>query len=74
MTIHVHSDDSILPEDSVHPTICQQPVISIRWMGEDPQVHEEFVGLYSVTQTDAWTITTVITDVFFGLNLHLNKC
>ena len=54
MTINVHSDDSTI--------ICEQPVISIRWMGEDPQVHEEFVGLYSVPQIDTWTIPTVITD------------
>ena len=37
------------------------------------QVHEEFVGIYSVPQIDAWTTTTVMTDVFFRLNLHLNK-
>ena len=36
-------------------------------------MHEEFVGLYSVPQTDEGTITTVITDVFFRLKLSLNK-
>ena len=29
---------------------------------ERPQVHDEFVGLYSVPQTDAGTITTVTTE------------
>ena len=51
----------------------EQTVIIIRWVGEDSQVHEEFIGLYSVSQTDAWTITPVITDVFTRLNLPLNK-
>ena len=39
-------------------------------------MHEEFVGLCSVPQTDAATITTVTTEyniMFFRLNLPLNK-
>ena len=36
-------------------------------------MHEEFVGIYSVPQIDAWTITTIMTDVFFRLNLQLKK-
>ena len=32
-------------------------------------MHEEFVGLYSVPQTEAGTITAVITDVFVRLKL-----
>ena len=44
---------------SVHPII---------WLGRHsvggrgPQVHDEFVGLYSVSQTDAVSITTVTTE------------
>ena len=30
--------------------------------GKDPQVHDEFVGLYSVPQTDAGTITMLTTE------------
>ena len=30
--------------------------------GRGPQVHDEFIGLYSVPQTDAGTITTVTTE------------
>ncbi len=40
--------------------------------GKGHQVHE-FVGLYSVPQCDAGTITAVVTYVFFRLNLLLNK-
>ena len=36
-----------------------QTVINIRWVGETP---DEFIGLYSVPQTDAGTITTVTTE------------
>ena len=52
-----------------------QAVINIRWVGEDPHVNEEFVGLYSVLRTDAGTITTVTTECVLlvepiGLPLH----
>ncbi len=30
--------------------------------GRGPQVHDEFIGLYSIPQTDAGTITTVSTE------------
>ena len=54
--------------------IGEQAVIIVRWVGEDRQVHEEFVGLYSVPQTEAGTITAVITEVFVRLKQPtLNK-
>ena len=32
------------------------------WERPTVGLHDEFVGLYSVPQTDAWTITTVTTE------------
>ena len=51
----------------------EQAAIVIRWVGKDPQLHEEFVGLYSVSQPDTGSIMTVITDVFFRLIIPLNN-
>ena len=44
-------------DEMTDAAIGEQAVIIVRWVGEDRQVHEEFVGLYSVPQTEAGTIT-----------------
>ena len=41
--------------------MVRQAVVNIPCVGE-AQVHEEFVGIYSVPQTDAGTNTTVTTE------------
>ena len=64
---------TIMVDETTDAANGEQTVIIIRWVGEDLQVHEEFIGLYSVAQTDAGTITAVITDVFTRLNLPLCK-
>jgi hypothetical protein len=45
-----------------------------RWVDADLIPHEEFVGLYSLDQTNATTLVAVIKDVLLRLNIPLNLC
>ena len=51
----------------------KQVTLIIRQVTEDQQVHEEFLGLYSVPSTDASTLTSVIRTLFTSLNLSFEK-
>ena len=57
---------------SVHPILLRAGSHHHSMGGKGHQVHE-FVGLYTVPQCDAGTITAVVTYMFFRLNLSLNK-
>ena len=51
----------------------EQVVVCIRWVDEDLQAHEEFIGLYQVESTAATVLIGVIRDVFTRLNVSMNK-
>ena len=51
----------------------EQVVLVIRWVDGDLNVHESFIGLYSVPAIDANTLTTIIKDSLIRLNLSINK-
>ena len=48
----------------------EQVVLCIRWVTENFEVHEDFIGLYVVEAIDAKTLILVIKDVLQRLNLH----
>ena len=48
--------------------------ISIRWVENDYQVHEDLIGLAEVETTDAATLCTVIKDILLRVNLQLTQC
>ena len=52
----------------------EQFVLCFRWVDHQLDVHEDFVGLYHVTDTSASTLTAVIKDCSLHLNLKLNQC
>ena len=51
----------------------EQVTFTIRWVSEDLEVHEEFIGLYEVPAIDAATLATVAKDTFTRLNLSFSK-
>ena len=52
----------------------EQLVICFCLVDDELQVHEEFIGLYSVTDTSAQTLVAVIKDCLLRLNLQFNRC
>ena len=51
----------------------EQTTIVIRWVADNLEVHEEFLGLYHVPSIDAQTLTTVAKDTLVRMNLPLSK-
>ena len=51
----------------------EQVVLCLRWVNNDFDVHEEFIGMYMVNACNVPTLTSVIWDVFQRLNIAMNK-
>ena len=49
-------------------------VIVIRWVSEDLQEHESFIGLYEVDSIDANGLAHSIKDVLLRLNVNISHC
>ena len=50
-----------------------QVVLVLRWVDDDLQAHEEFMGLYNVPTIEASTLTSMIKDSLVRFNLSLSK-
>ena len=48
-------------------------VVAFRWVDNDLNVHEDFIGLYALLDITATTIVSAIQDTLAQLNLALNK-
>ena len=48
-------------------------VVAFRWVDNDLNVHEDFIGLYARSDITATTIVSAIQDTLARLNLALNK-
>ena len=64
---------TVMIDETTDITNREQVTLVIRWVTEDLQVHEEFIGLYTVHSIDAATLTSVIKDVFIRMNLSIHK-
>ena len=52
----------------------EQVVVCIRWVDDQLEPHEEFIGLYKVDDIYSSTLVSVIKDTLLRLNLSLTRC
>jgi len=52
----------------------EQFTICIRWVGEDLQVHEDFVGLYEMAEINADSLVGAIKDSLIRMNMQISNC
>ena len=52
----------------------EQFTICMRWVGEDLQDHEDFIGLYEVDSIDAKSLVLAIRDTLLRMGLFLSQC
>ena len=64
---------TILADETTDASNREQVTLFLRWVTDDLQVHEEFLGLYHVNGIDAATLTSVIQDLFVRLNVSLER-
>ena len=65
---------SIIADETRDTSGAEQLGISIRWVENDYQVHEDLIGLLEVETKDTATLCTVIKDVLLRVNLQLTQC
>ena len=72
----IHSAEwySITADKTRNISGAEQLSLSIQWVKNDYQVHEDSIGLIEVETTDAATLCTIIKDVLLRVNLHLTQC
>ena len=46
----------------------------LRWVDDELEAHDEFIGLKSMPNTDADSIVRELKDVLLWMHLKLNKC
>ena len=58
--------------DETTDTSNREFTLFLRWVTDNLEVHEEFLGRYHVDSIDAATVTMTITDIFqrFGLSIE----
>ena len=52
----------------------EELVLCFRWVDDHLAVHEEFIGVYQISNTTADTIVAAIKDTLVRMNLNLNRC
>ena len=65
---------TIMTDECVDGANKEQLVICFRYVDENLDVHEEFIGLYECPNILANTIVARLQDVMLRLNLQLSRC
>lgn len=65
---------SIMADEVTDSSNTEQLVICFRWIDENFQVQEDFVGIHSIENIKSDTIVAVIKDVLIRLNIPLSNC
>ena len=65
---------TIMADEKTDTANHQQFVLCLRWVDDDLNPHEEFIGLQSVPNIVADTLVAVIRDVLIRMNLSITNC
>ena len=71
--IHKSKFFSVICDETQDVSCKEQLCISIRWVDDDYDIHEDLVGMHKVDTTDAETLVTVIKDCLIRCSLPLNN-
>lgn len=65
---------SVMADECTDASNKEQFTICMRWVDEELQDHEDFIGLYQVDSIDSNALTDAIKDVLIRMNLTILKC
>ena len=65
---------TIMVDETTDLTNTEQMVFCIRYVASNLDVHEEFIGLYSLESTSAASILATINDILLRMNLKIENC
>lgn len=72
--LHNASFFTIMADECTDSANKEELVLCFRWVDDHLEVHEEFIGLYQISNISADTIVAVIKDTLLRMNLNLNRC
>ena len=61
-------------DETTDMTNTEQMVFCLRYVDSNLDVHEEFIGLYSLESTSAESLVSTIRDVLLRMNLRIENC
>ena len=65
---------TIMVDETTDQSNLEQMVFCLRYVDCNLNVHEEFVGLYSLESTSADSIVSTVKDILLRINLSLKNC
>ena len=65
---------ALIVDKTMDMSRVEQLGISLRWVDDDYNVHEDLIGLFEVEVTDAATLSSTIKDTLIRCNLDLAQC
>lgn len=65
---------TIMVDETTDLTNTEQMVFCLRYVNNDVEVHEEFIGLYSLDSTSADSIFGTVKDILLRMNLRIENC
>ena len=71
--IHASPFISVMADETADASNVEQVSVFIRYISNELEVHEDFLGLYSVPSIDAAMLVSVIKDVFLRMNISFDK-
>lgn len=72
-SLHTTAFYTIMADETTDKSNREQVVLCLRWVSDNFDVHEEFIGMYMVEVCDAPSLVSVIRDVLQRLNLTMKK-
>ena len=64
---------TLMADETADSSNQEQVSLTLRWVTQELEVHEDFLGLYHVASIDAATLTAAIKDVLARMNLPFEK-
>ena len=65
---------TIMVDETTDLSNTEQMVFCLRYVDEKLEVHEEFIGLYSLESTTSESIISTIKDILLRMNLRIENC
>lgn len=65
---------TIMVDETTDVSNTEQLVFCIRYVDSTLEVHEEFIGLYSLESTSAESIFSTVQDILLRMNLRIENC
>ena len=65
---------SIMVDETIDVSTTEQIVFVLRWVDDDLEPHDEFLGIHQTDSIDANTLVAIVKDILIRFNLDMKNC